>query len=54
MPADTEFRVHFADGHKILVAAANAMAARKLAEKRHDAHITKIKKIGGGTSNAEA
>lgn len=38
-----DFRVHFEDETKLDVSAANATEARKLAEKRHDGIIRKIK-----------
>jgi hypothetical protein len=44
MSADTPlFRVHFEDETKLDVPAANTNEARKLAEKRHDGIIRKIK-----------
>jgi len=39
------FRVHFADGTTIDIPAADARAARAEAEKRHAAHIRKIKLV---------
>jgi hypothetical protein len=44
--ADTlTFRIHFADGTKVVVDAPNPTAARKIAEKRHDAIVTKVKLV---------
>jgi hypothetical protein len=39
------FRVHFEDGAKVVVSAATADHARKIAAGRHDGIITKIKRV---------
>jgi hypothetical protein len=39
------FRVHFDDGVKIVVVAPNTDAARKAAKAKHNALITKIKRM---------
>lgn len=39
------FKVHYADGTKVVVDAQNPTAARKIAEKRHDGIVTKIKLV---------
>lgn len=39
------FRVHFADGVTIDVDAATPTAARIVAEKKHDAIVTKVKVV---------
>jgi hypothetical protein len=39
------FRVHYVDGTKLVVDAPNPTAARKIAEKRHDAIVTKVKLV---------
>ena len=39
------FRVHFSDGTKLVVDAPNPTAARKIAEKRRDGIVTKIKLV---------
>jgi len=43
----TTFRVHFADGDKIDVHAANADAARKAAEAKRGGIVTKVKVLKG-------
>lgn len=45
--ANILFRVHFEDGEKLDVTAADADTARKIASKRHPSHITKIKRVKG-------
>ena len=41
----TTFRVHFADGEKVDVAAASAADARKQAKAQRDGIVVKIKRV---------
>lgn len=43
--SDVPFRIHFDDGVKIVVTAPNPDQARKAAKSKHDAPITKIKRV---------
>ncbi|MGR9441652.1 hypothetical protein [Rhizobium leguminosarum] len=45
--ADTLFRVHFEDGTKLDVTAADSTAASKRAGAQHPGIITKIKRVKG-------
>ncbi len=45
--ADTLFRVHFEDGTKLDVTAANSAAATKAAGAQHDGIIRKVKRVKG-------
>ncbi|MBS9720212.1 hypothetical protein JYU29_05860 [Tianweitania sp. BSSL-BM11] len=45
MASQTLFRVHFEDGERVDVTAANPDAARAAAKKRHEGVITKVKRV---------
>ncbi|ANM12088.1 hypothetical protein [Rhizobium sp. N324] len=45
--ADTLFRVHFEDGTKLDVTAADTKAATKTAGDQHDGIIKKVKRVKG-------
>ncbi|MBP2560815.1 hypothetical protein J2857_003584 [Neorhizobium galegae] len=45
--AEIIFRVHFADGTKLDIPAANAKAAGEAGENRNPSKITKIKRVRG-------
>ncbi|WP_190233720.1 hypothetical protein [Rhizobium sp. R339] len=47
MPAETLFRVHFEDGTKLDITAADATAAGKRASDQHAGIIKKVKRVKG-------
>lgn len=45
MPSPIPFKVHFSDGTKLTVTAPNPDQARKAAKSKHDAPISKVKRV---------
>ena len=43
----TNFRVHFEDGHKLNIHADDSGAATKIAKRKYDGIITKVKLVRG-------